>query len=193
MSRRPLSPLLVRTAAALAGLTAIAGSVPAASQAQVEVPAVRLEATMSSAQEVPPKTHPGTATAVVHYLERVDQFDIEIAASDFPPAQIDGFRLFFGAAGTNGPFLLDLMPGGTPIAPFTPAGTGFAFVARRVGFVPARLAELGMTQAEVREHMLAGRTYLSFRTAAFPQGAIRGQLRRPGTVDPTPPPPTRPA
>jgi hypothetical protein len=121
-----------------------------------------LSATLGGDQEVPPTTHAGTATATVsNYNIATHTFDINVVVTGLAPADVTGFHIHQQAVGVNGPIIVDF----TGMAPLVPAGTGFTFTAT------------GLTLPSVNEAaFLGGGTYVNIHTAAFPAGAIRGQL-----------------
>ena len=84
-----------------------------------------------------------------------------MTVSGLPPADVTGFHIHQAPVGVNGPIIVDF----TGVAPLVPAGTGFTFTAT------------GLTLPGVNEAaFLGGGTYVNIHTAAFPGGAIRGQL-----------------
>ena len=128
-----------------------------------------LSATLGADQENPPTTHAGTATATVtNYNITTRTFDITVTVSDLPPADVTGFHIHQAPVGVNGPIIVDF----TGVAPLVPAGTGFTFTA--IGLVLPIASEAAF---------LGGGTYVNIHTAAFPGGAIRGQLFSSGNVN----------
>ena len=121
-----------------------------------------LSATLGGDQENPPTTHAATATATVtNYSIITRTFDIVVTVSGLPPADVTGFHIHQAPVGVNGPIIVDF----TGVAPLVPLGTGFTFTAT------------GLTLPGVNEAaFLGGGTYVNIHTAAFPGGAIRGQL-----------------
>ena len=128
-----------------------------------------LSATLGADQENPPTTHAATATATVSNYNIVTRtFDIVVTVSGLPPADVTGFHIHQAPVGVNGPIIVDF----TGVAPLVPAGTGFTFTAT------------GLTLPSVNEAaFLGGGTYVNIHTAAFPGGAIRGQLFSAGNVN----------
>ena len=128
-----------------------------------------LSATLGGDQENPPTTHAATATATVtNYSITTRTFDIIVTVSGLPPADVTGFHIHQAPVGVNGPIIVDF----TGVAPLVPAGTGFTFTAT------------GLTLPSVNEAaFLGGGTYVNIHTAAFPGGAIRGQLFSAGNVN----------
>ena len=128
-----------------------------------------LSATPGADQENPPTTHAGTATATVtNYNLATRTFDITVTVSGLAPADVTGFHIHQAAVGVNGPIIVDF----TGVAPLVPAGTGFTFTA--TGLVLPAASEAAF---------LGGGTYVNIHTAAFPGGAIRGQLFSSGNVN----------
>ena len=84
-----------------------------------------------------------------------------MTVSDLLPADVTGFHIHQAVVGVNGPIIVDF----TGVAPLVPAGTGFTFTA------PGLTLPAGSEAA-----FLGGGTYVNIHTAAFPGGAIRGQL-----------------
>jgi hypothetical protein len=121
-----------------------------------------LNATLGADQENPSTTHAGTATAAVtNYSITAHTFDINVVVSDLPPGDVTGFHIHQASVGVNGPIIVDF----TGVAPLVPSGTGFTFTAT------------GLTLPSTSEAaFLGGGTYVNIHTAAFPSGAIRGQL-----------------
>ena len=121
-----------------------------------------LSATLGGDQENPPTTHAATATATVtNYSITTRTFDIIVTVTGLLPADVTGFHIHQAPVGVNGPIIVDF----TGVAPLVPAGTGFTFTAT------------GLTLPSVNEAaFLGGGTYVNIHTAAFPGGAIRGQL-----------------
>jgi hypothetical protein len=128
-----------------------------------------LSATLGANQENPPTTHTATGTATVSNYDIVTHtFDITVTVTGLLPADVTGFHIHRGAVGVNGPIIVDF----TGVAPLVPAGTGFTFTAT------------GLTLPSVNEAaLLGGGTYVNVHTAAFPGGAIRGQLFTNGNVN----------
>jgi hypothetical protein len=128
-----------------------------------------LAATLRADQENLPTTHPATGTTTVtNYNINTHKFDITVTVTDLLPADVTGFHLHQGAVGVNGPIIVDFGPPGALIA----GGTGFTFTAT------------GLTVPAVNEAgFLGGGTYVDVHTAAFPGGAIRGQLFSGGNVN----------
>ncbi len=141
----------------------------AAISANLGLGATGLSATLGADQEVPPTTHAGTGTAIVtNYSVATRTFDINVTVADLPPGDVTGFHIHAATVGVNGPIIVDF----TGVAPLVPAGTGFTFTAT------------GLTLPAVREAaFLGGGTYVNIHTAAFPAGAIRGQLFTGGNVN----------
>ena len=128
-----------------------------------------LSATLGADQENPPTTHTATATATVgNYSVTARTFDITVTVTGLLPADVTGFHIHQGAVGVNGPIIVDF----TGVAPLVPAGTGFTFTA--TGQVLPAASEAAL---------LGGGTYVNIHTAAFPGGAIRGQLFSAGNVN----------
>jgi hypothetical protein len=121
-----------------------------------------LTATLGADQENPATTHTATATAAVtNYNIVTHTFDIVVTVTGLLPADVSGFHIHRAPIGVNGPIIVDF----TGVAPLVPAGTGFTFTAA------------GLTLPAVNEAaFLGGGTYVNIHTAAFPGGAIRGQL-----------------
>jgi hypothetical protein len=128
-----------------------------------------LAATVGADQEVAPTTHAGTGTATVsNYSVTAQTFDIVVTVADLPPGDVTGFHIHQAAVGVNGPIIVDF----TGVAPLVPAGTGFTFTAP------------GLTLPTASEAaFLGGGTYVNIHTAAFPGGAIRGQLFTTGNAN----------
>ena len=84
-----------------------------------------------------------------------------MTVSGLPPADVTGFHIHQAPVGVNGPIIVDF----TGVAPLVPAGTGFTFTA--TGLLLPTASEAAF---------LGGGTYVNIHTAAFPGGAIRGQL-----------------
>ncbi len=128
-----------------------------------------LSAALGADQENPPTTHAGTGTAIVtNYSVTTHTFDINVTVSDLPPGDVTGFHIHRAPVGVNGPIIVDF----TGLAPLVPVGTGFTFTAT------------GLTLPSVNEAaFLGGATYVNIHTAAFPAGAIRGQLFSTGNVN----------
>ena len=129
---------------------------------------IGLAAALGADQEQPPTTHPGTGTATVtNYSVAARTFDITVTVSDLPPGDVTGFHIHQERPGVNGPIIVDF----TGVAPLVPSGTGFTFTAT------------GLTLPATSEAaFLGGGTYVNVHTAAFPGGAIRGQLFSPGNA-----------
>jgi CSLREA domain-containing protein len=132
-----------------------------------------LSATLSGSQEVPPQsiTVTGAATgtvAVSNYNPVTKTFDIAVTVTDLAPADVTGFHLHRAPVGVNGPVIIDLQP----LAPLTPAGTGFTFNATGVAL-----------PAQHEAALLGGITYVNIHTAAAPAGLIRGQVFTNGNVN----------
>jgi hypothetical protein len=128
-----------------------------------------LTATLGADQENPPTTHAATATATVsNYNINTHTFDIVVTVTGLPPGDVTGFHIHQAQVGVNGPVIVDF----TGVAPLVPAGTGFTFSAT------------GLMLPSIRETaFLGGGTYVNIHTAAFPGGAIRGQLFSEGNVN----------
>lgn len=121
-----------------------------------------LFAPIEADQQNPPTTHAGTAIAsVFNYNITTHTFDISVSVTGLPPADVTGFHIHQGPVGVNGPVIVDF----TGVAPLVPDGTGFTFDA-------TGLTLPGTSEAA----FLGGGTYVNIHTAAFPGGAIRGQL-----------------
>lgn len=109
-------------------------------------------ANLTGAQEVPPADPDGTGTATVRIVGTTVNYQITVANIDPPTAQ----HIHSGAAGVNGPIVVDL-PGtwvgntltGTTT---TDAATAAAIIANPAAF------------------------YVNVHNGPFPGGAIRGQL-----------------
>jgi hypothetical protein len=128
-----------------------------------------LGATLGADQENPPTSHTGTATATVsNYDVTARTFDITVTVTGLLPADVTGFHIHQGAVGVNGPIIVDF----TGVAPLVPAGSGFTFT--KTGLVLPAASEAAF---------LGGGTYVNIHTAAFPGGAIRGQLFSTGNVN----------
>ena len=128
-----------------------------------------LAATLGNDQEVPPTTHAGTGTATItNYSVASRTFDITVAVSDFPPADVTGFHIHQSVVGANGPVIVDF----AGVAPLVSVGTGFIFTAAGLTLPPGSEAAF-----------LGGGTYVNIHTAAFPDGAIRGQIFSGGNVN----------
>lgn len=128
-----------------------------------------MSATLGADQENPPTAHPGTATAAIANYDIITRtFDIIVTVSDLPPGDVTGFHIHQALTGVNGPIIVDF----SGVAPLVPAGTGFMFTA------------LGLPLPSASEAaFLGGGTYVNIHTAAFPGGAIRGQLFTAGNDD----------
>ncbi len=128
-----------------------------------------LSATLGSDQENPPTTHAATGTATVtNYDITTHTFDITVTVTNLLPADVTGFHIHRAVVGVNGPIIVDF----TGVAPLVPTGTGFTFTATGLLLPSADEAAF-----------LGGGTYVNIHTAAFPGGAVRGQLFSGGNVD----------
>jgi len=128
-----------------------------------------LSATLSGSQEVPPQTTAATGTiAVSNYNPVTKTFDIAVTVTDLAPASVTGFHLHRAPVGVNGPVIIDLQP----LAPLTPAGSGFTFSATGVTL-----------PAQHEAALLGGITYVNIHTAAASAGLIRGQVFTNGNVN----------
>jgi hypothetical protein len=121
-----------------------------------------LSATLGADQENPPTTGTATATATVtNYSIVTHTFDITVVVTGLLASDVTGFHIHRAPVGVNGPIIVDF----TGVAPLVPSGTGFTFTAT------------GLTLPSANEAaFLGGGTYVNIHTAAFPAGAIRGQL-----------------
>jgi uncharacterized repeat protein (TIGR01451 family) len=141
---------------------------PTAVSVNLGASAPSLVATLQADQEVPPNDSPATGTATVTYNSVAHTFDITVTVTGITPAELSGFHIHRQAFGVNGSIIVDFVPGGVPIAPLVPAGTGFTFTATGVPLDPVHEAAL-----------LGGITYVNVHTSGpgnFPNGEIRGQL-----------------
>ena len=121
-----------------------------------------MTATLGADQEAPATSSTATGTATVsNFNFDLLMFDITVNVSGITPAAVNGFHIHQAPAGVNGPIIIDLTSLGTLVA----SGDGFTFTATNVS-VPA------FSEAA----FLGGATYVNVHTAAFPSGAIRGQL-----------------
>ncbi len=119
-------------------------------------------------QEVPATTSTATGTATVtNYSVANKTFDITVAVDGVPAADVTGFHIHRAPVGVNGPVIVDLMALGA----LTPTATGFTFNATGVSLGNSLLG--GATNEAA---FLGGITYVNVHTAAFPAGAVRGQL-----------------
>jgi hypothetical protein len=117
-------------------------------------------------QEVPPNGTTPTGTATLTYNVATKTFTIDVSVTGMIPAAVSGFHIHNAAFGTNGPIIVDFVPGGTPIAPLVPTPDGFTFSATNVSLPALNEAAL-----------LGGVTYVNIHAAPnFPAGQIRGQL-----------------
>jgi hypothetical protein len=124
-------------------------------------------------QEVPAKDTPASGTATVSNYDPVAKtFDISITVTDLDPNSITGFHIHRAPFNVNGPIIIDFAPGGVPIAPIVPVGTGFTFSATGV-----------QLPAQHEAAFLGGITYVNVHTPTNPGGEIRGQLFSTGNVN----------
>ena len=128
-----------------------------------------LTANLTADQQNPPTTHAGTGTAsITNYNIVTRTFDITVNVSGLLPADVAGFHIHQSPVGVDGPVIVDF----TGVAPLVPSGNGFTFTA--TGLSMPALSEAAF---------LGGGTYVNIHTAAFPVGAIRGQLFSSGNVN----------
>jgi hypothetical protein len=128
-----------------------------------------LSATLGADQENPATTSTATATATVsNYNIGTRTFDITVTVSGLLPGAVTGFHIHQAPVGANGPIIVDF----TGVAPLVPSGDGFTFTA--TGLVLPAASEAAF---------LGGATYVNIHNAAFPGGAIRGQLFSGGNVN----------
>jgi len=113
------------------------------------------EATLSTAQEVPPVSGGGTGTAEIQLNNNTNVLSWKVTYS-----------------GLSGPATAAHIHG--PAAPGANAGVVIPFTA--VGAQPV-VGQATVTQAQVGD-LAAGLWYVNVHTAANPGGEIRGQLRR---------------
>lgn len=125
------------------------------------------QATLSGANEVPPRNSAGSGMAQfvvdgdrVHYSLLVDDMTNMLAA-----------HIHTGAANVNGPVRVFLFSSVTPttVSDQTIIGQG-TFTAADVG--------AGITFADLLAAMRAGTTYVNVHTTQLPGGEIRGQIQR---------------
>jgi hypothetical protein len=129
-----------------------------------------LAATLSPQQESPATSSTASGTATLVYNNVTKTFSISVSVLNMAPATVTGFHIHTAPVGVNGPVDVDFSAG-----PLVPSGTGFLYSASSVALPPALEAAL-----------LGGGAYLNVHTAAFPSGAIRGQLLASGNfVDAT--------
>lgn len=114
----------------------------------------RLGAQLDQAQVVPPSGSPATGNAVIelHMPERVLTVDLDAAGFAAP---ITGASIHLGAAGANGPGVINL-------------GLG-------VGGNWTQTSSTALTAGQIGA-LLLNNMYLQVDTAAAPAGAIRGQI-----------------
>jgi len=116
-------------------------------------PVVRLSATMSGAEEVPPAITSATGTVTASFNKNTNRLSYEVNYSGLTgPATAGHF---------HGPAAIGQNAG--VVVPFPNATS------------PIR-AEATLTQAQAAD-LLAGRWYANIHTARYPGGEIRGQLR----------------
>jgi hypothetical protein len=138
-----------------------------------------LTATLGGDQEVPQRASAATATATLsNYNSTTKTFDITVTVLDLNPANVVGFHIHRAPFGVNGPIIVDFVPGGVPIAPLVPVGTGFTFTATGVSLANSLLGGPANEAA-----FLGGITYLNIHTPTFPGGEIRGQVFSTGNVN----------
>ena len=119
-----------------------------------------LAATMEPQQEVPATSSTASGTGTLTYDVAAKTFDVNVTVSGMTPATVTGFHIHAAPTGVNGPIIVDFTSGS-----LVPAGDGFTFTGNDIALPAAQEAAL-----------LGGQTYLNVHTAAFPNGAIRGQL-----------------
>ncbi|QDU22324.1 beta strand repeat-containing protein [Urbifossiella limnaea] len=133
-----------------------------------------LTAALDGGQEVPSNGIAAAGTGTVsNYNALTRTFDLNLTVGGLAPAAVTGIHLHRGGLGANGPIVLDLLALGTLL----PNGTGFTLALNGLD-VDAFL--LGGAANEAA--FLGGQTYLNVHTAAFPNGAIRGQVFSTGNV-----------
>lgn len=122
-----------------------------------------LTGALGSDQEVPATSSTATGTATVaNYNPATETFDITVTVDGLAPADVTGFHIHRAPVGVNGPIIIDFVALG---AVLTPTATGFT----------ATLTGVALP-SEQEAAFLGGITYVNIHTAAFPNGAIRGQL-----------------
>jgi uncharacterized repeat protein (TIGR01451 family) len=138
-----------------------------------------LTATLGGNQEVPPTASAATGTATLsNYDPATKTFDITVTVSDLNPANVIGFHIHRAPYGVNGPIIVDFVPGGVPIAPLVPVGSGFTFTATGVSLATSLLGGVANEAP-----FLGGITYVNIHTPTSPGGEIRGQVFSTGNVN----------
>ena len=129
------------------------------------------EATLSPANEVPPRPTSANGTAQI-YVDG-DRISYSIEVDDI--TAITAAHIHSGAAGVNGPIRLFLYPiqQGTTVPQVTTQDKGILVEAT----VPSTNVN-GVTFQELLEQMRAGTAYVNVHTVQFGAGEMRGQVRR---------------
>ena len=104
-----------------------------------------------------------TGTALMSFDDMTNLFDLSINVIGLTKTTLTNSHIHLGASGVNGVFIFGLGAGSSPN--WTNTATGMSLALTGQTFPAANVAAL-----------LAGNTYLNLHTAAFPAGAIRGQL-----------------
>jgi hypothetical protein len=150
----------------LAALLALSLFVPACGGSGEPAPAPivtnELRALMTGANVVPLVITLNTGEALVRHFPDAAAIDIDILILGIPAATVTGFQIHRGAAGVNGPVIVNLSGGGLL---FRNVGAGARAQGAGVLFPGAHAGAL-----------LAGECYVNIQTSVTPSGHIRGQL-----------------
>ena len=128
------------------------------------------EATLSGAEEVPPRPTAANGTAQIYIDGDLISYAIEV--DDI--TSITAAHIHSGAAGVNGPIRLFLWPivQGTTVPQVTTTDKGILVEAT----VPSSNVS-GVTYQELLTQMRSGGAYVNVHSVQFPGGEMRGTIR----------------
>jgi hypothetical protein len=132
---------------------------------------------LSGAQEVPEADNSFLGRFGIKFADDLSWADIDLTVF---AANVTGAHLHCGVPGTNGPIVVNLLPGGLFGAPMDAAGSiskpsiTNADILAKTPMQCRQPAPINNI-ASLHSAFLQGRIYVNVHTTAFPGGALRGQ------------------